>query len=132
MAIEAEPDEDIVSDRHGRNIESEKREREREKAKYYRQFYLRHFTDNTGKLRPLLKNLSGSYACKKCRPPSGMALSSPRSTQGMTSDGSFLFVRASHVVGLPLHKDHDLRKFHSMFSNPSSSMTIQTIPLQTA
>ena len=62
MAIEAEPDEDIVSDRHGRNIESEKRERE--KAKYYRQFYLRHFTDNTGKLRPLLKNLSGSYACK--------------------------------------------------------------------
>ena len=31
MAIEAEPDEDIVSDRHGRNIESEKRERERER-----------------------------------------------------------------------------------------------------
>ena len=36
MAIEAEPDEDIVSDRHGRNIGSEnrEREREREKAKY--------------------------------------------------------------------------------------------------
>ena len=64
MAIEAEPDEDIVSDRHGRNIGSENRERERERKQNII-IALRHFTDNTGKLRPLLKNIECQLRMQK-------------------------------------------------------------------
>ena len=127
MAIEAGPDEDIVSDRHGRNVEIERRQGERDKEKAQcngRYFYCQKTYH--GQYRKFVatsyKKFQVAIAhAKMCRPRIGKTLKSPRSTQGMTSDGSFLFGRASHVesevASLLLNIGYELRKHNSMSSN---------------
>ena len=83
----------------------------------------RLITDNTGKfVATSYKKFQVAIAhAKMCRPRIGKTLKSPRSTQGMTSDGSFLFGRASHVesevASLLLNIGYELRKHNSMSSN---------------